>query len=286
MNKVAVAAVLCGLLAPSPLTGDAHANRGGPLHEVTTYRGLTMRITVPQSSYPAGSLVRIVASVQNTSRRIILLQRADICRDNLEAEVLTDANSVAYPPAFRDGPHGGTLPILPSCGPRERPLRLKPGHAVRRRPMVVLRGEYIGLLVHTVAMGDVRGPVVAIRLTASPPPKVVLERAPSRGADIIPPAGARGRMWYTGWSSCDRGPSAAGVEGTVTRRIGTDARWEPAASHSVAPQWDASCIANFEWHALAGWIGFPVADIRDGTSESKPYHPGATIAATANTVPL
>lgn len=137
-------------------------------------------------------------------------------------------------------------------------MRLAPGKGMRTQMYVILRGAtlrpQVELTLPSGAHSRIAGKPLRVRLTPGRPPPVSLSSGPRITATLSRPPGASGRPLYVGWFRCT-------VAEFAPARPVLDT-WTPVSPHNLRPQpHSPDCIHLLEWHAVVGWLNYPVASI-------------------------
>lgn len=215
---------------------------------VTTQNdAVRLTLTLPARTYPQNALVLATVRLENISGHPVWY--TDACPGGVLSIQVTDAQGgLYYPPAQPGGPQ-------PKCK-RAQSVPLAPGDVIQRGIFAVLRAPNIRALAE---IGKTPGSYfetapVTLQLTAGTPPAVQVHASPAVSATITPPAGSQGPLYVNAWARCGTGAgSAASTSGPVS--------FTPVyGSTTITPDVQGPCQA-LEWHALAGWVGQPVATV-------------------------
>ncbi|MDQ2741809.1 MAG: hypothetical protein M3Z66_05875 [Chloroflexota bacterium] len=207
--------------------------------------GLRVTLRVPEASYARNILTRGFVTVQNVSHAAVSLERAGgrPCGDiNPWIEAANSAGRVVYPPALRVE--------FPSPCKQLTGLRFAPGQQHTWRVDLIVRGRYLRTAVRLASSRTtIRTPALAVELIPAAAPQVTIGSSlQGPYATVTPPGLVHGAMLYQ--SSCFTG--GTGVTDTVNVLT-----WTPSRGTRIY----AGCLSPSEWHAVAGWLGQPVATI-------------------------
>mgnify|MGYP001159368483 CR=1 FL=1 len=246
----------CGLFAATWA-----AKLGGYYHVQTTRRtqavsrGVELSLSVPRPGYPDGALIRVAVAVENVSHQTVWLLAGgpqEPGKTFPQVEVLNDAGTVVYPPAFE-----GYLPP-PGPAPVSRPLA--PGKRISSQAYVVLRGTHLRAVLDVLtgaqefnSAARVATRPLTVRLTPGNPPLVTLTLVGTQvRADIEPLSPVHGPMLFLDAARC---PGRGFSQHLV---------WTRSVKH-LSP----GCTDPTAWHAVAGWLNQSVATI-DYTAPTQP----------------
>lgn len=213
--------------------------------------GIRLTVSIPAGPYPLDALVAVNVTLRNMTRHVVRYwTRGPMAPgyQDPQGEVLDSSGQVLYPPALPQW--------LPLPGPAPFPVPLRPGQSVGGRQFLVLRGPELRATqtidIDGVANGvhyppaSISTRAIALGLISQAPPAVRLS-ASEQGlrADISPPAGATGPMFYMQYSKCgDISTSNQTLEWTASTPV-------------LVP----GCPRPVEWFVVAGWLNHPVARI-------------------------
>lgn len=246
MVRQFMAAALLLLLTPANTgaqTGDSK------LEVVTEAQGVRVIMTVPHSTYPQNALVPVTVRIDNLSSSSV--SPIPTCEDNNPGvQVLMVNGQVVYPVPNQIPTDPGHCP--PGFGPS-----IAPGQSLERQFLVVLRGPmvrvYWSLAFATGAHADIHvviGKPAALRLVVGQNPTAALQTTPQLSAQIQPPAGTIGPLWYIQMAKCP-------VANAPVAQVYYAQIWQPATTTRLEPP----CSRAVEWHLAAGWIGQPITTI-------------------------
>ncbi|HZU13699.1 MAG TPA: hypothetical protein VFB58_12740 [Chloroflexota bacterium] len=251
---VTVVAAIAGMAGSSPASAGGS---GG-----TWTRGVSLTIHLSRTTYPRDALAAIPVTLHNGSDHPVVLR--GVCTgQNPSIRVSTTRGRAVYPPALHFPPAPDT-----ACGTGSGP-RLLPGTRLEGRVVVVLRGATLQPRVTIVTPSgsrvSVAGPTVQVRLVPSPSLPMVVTEPPHVSALITKPHGTRGALLYQGWTACR-------VPGLSHPWYSADWTWAPRSGSRVYPfPYPAgACRGLLAWHAVLGWIGYPVASIVYAAPASSP----------------
>jgi hypothetical protein len=127
---------------------------------------------------------------------------------------------------------------------------------------VILRAAHVRATVGVVQGTQtlaVSTPAVTVTPRSTPPPSIRLHTGGAVFADLTPPAGAHGPMLAAWWWRCTAEATARHSAAEVTTRPGAV---KAVGGTRLTPQLgQEGCTRLLEWHAVAGWSGFPAAQI-------------------------
>ena len=243
LAALGIAVALWLVPARAEPAGRLQAPPGQTAHIVA--HGLRVTLRVPEVSYARNTLTRGFVTVQNVSHATVSVKRfgGRPCGDfNPWIEAVNRAGRVVYPPALRVQ--------FPSPCKQVTDLRFVPGQKHTWRVEVIVRGRYLRAAMHLASSRTtIRTPAVAVQVTSAATPQVTIGSSlQGPYATVTPPGPVHGAMLYQ--SSCFSGGS--GVTDTVNTLT-----WTPARGTRIY----AGCLSPSEWHAVAGWLGHPIATI-------------------------
>lgn len=239
--------VILGTIAvPSARSSAAASAAKKPLHAVVQRGGLRLELTVPRASYPRDALVRVWASVRNTTHRTLWIESNGPQAPGRylpQVEVLDRA--------------GHSLPLslttyFPYPGPPPGPVSIAPGAAIAGPEDLVLRGARVRLSVLALSPRDPRfgphtrleTPALHLHLRPVDSPTVQLITSGSPSATIVRPTGLHGLPLAVWYADC------GGVN------YSQEIYWTKVSLH-LTP----GCSPLQAWHVLVGWRGHSVASI-------------------------
>jgi len=247
VNRVlSLALLFIALLAP-PATDVRAAPRG-----IHVAAGLDLSLSLPRSVYPRDALAIATVRLRNLSSHV--MQLAAPCGDNPAVQVMSGTTgAIVFPPIFRASAGG-------SCHMRRHRFGvtgvLEPGSALVRQVFIILRGSVVRPTVSIVTgLGPsmLTGRALKLTLVDGKPPTFTLSTTPTLSATIRSALPVAGPLVYAELYRC-------GVDSEVTYSEHSG-RWQFARGSRLVPHWPPNCAYPFEWHAVAGWPGQPVAHI-------------------------
>jgi hypothetical protein len=108
----------------------------------------------------------------------------------------------------------------------------------------------LGSVLHRSRQVTLNVPLVHFRLTSEPPPSVVVSKAPLE-ARVTPAVPISSRFIWFSETRCED----ANGDGRITV-----SGWRVRGNGRIQPDGQTVC-AHFIWHAIAGWLGHPIAAI-------------------------
>jgi hypothetical protein len=182
-------------------------------------------------------------------------------------EVQRQDGSTVFPPSV-----AGARP-LPCPSPPMTGRALQPGAGITVHGYAILRAAHILATVELLEgrrTVTVSTPPATLSLRLMPAPRVSLHTTGPVYATLTRPQGARGPMLAAWWWSCaNASPAPASGEEesrpTAVRAVG---------GTRLGPHLDRHyCSKLLEWHAVAGWSGFPAARVDYVSPASVPTPP-------------
>jgi hypothetical protein len=231
-------------LVPDP----AHATTTASVSTSTVSDGMRLTLTLPRRVYLRNALVRATVRMQNVSHHTILTRIGDGCSStNPSIEVFDGLGHL-----INQGPliEFGNLGCPAIFG---QPFL--PGHTVRHHVFAVLRGRYARAVLNVGKNlnGQIITPKLSVRLVHGEAPIVTIKQSNvGPFAQVDRPHGASGPLYFVGSARCG---SASNFKGYSTTPL-----WSRAAIAEVNRVY-SGCYGAQEWHALAGYLNFPVATI-------------------------
>jgi hypothetical protein len=222
--------------------GRAQAAGSHSIRVETTSQGIRLTLIVPGSIYPKDALVQVTLLLRNVSHHPVRLDES--CGHRPFAEVTSRSGKQIYPLMFHPMPA-----IVGGCFGTAYP-RIAPGHTLVMHQYVVLLGSGVRGSDPT---GRIETKPAVVSLVPGERPGVIVTTRGGVHATVAPPPGARGPLWFLGWSSCVE----HGIPYTEV-----DRNWLPNTNGIAAPQFhSADCQRIIEWHAFAGYLNHPIATI-------------------------
>lgn len=213
----------------------------------TTSHGLQVSVLVPRRSYPKDALVQVRVVVRNISHRAVVID-APCGSEGPEAQSTTATGHLLYSMVFHPTSGLSTL-----CHNQTAP-RLAPRHVLEVRQYLVLEGPGIRGFVPLAGNRWAQTRPALVRLTPARPLRVNM-RSKHRVEAMIPrPPGAQGPLLWYGWSAClEHG----------TPFSSPNYGWVRSSSDVATPLQarERACSQITEWHAIAGYLNYPVAII-------------------------
>jgi hypothetical protein len=172
----------------------------------------------------------------------------------ITVQVINSTGAVVYPPAVP-----GTQPD--ACRPPRVRRVLKPGQQVKRSLLVVLRGTKLQALAtlfikrkHYNEEPGVMTRPGTVQLSPAPVPSATIVPAfTGASVAVTRPPGAVGALWYQYREVCQEANGDISLPHTDVWAIANEEdRFLPAFSDCPQPR---------EWHAVAGWLNYPVATV-------------------------
>lgn len=232
------------ICAPDAACPYIHATAG--LVNATQNDAVRLTLTLPHKSYPQNALVQATVSLQNVSAHPVWFTNS--CPLGVLSLRVTDGQGGQYfPPALPNAPKA-------HCK-KTQPAPLAPGDSITRAIFAVLRAPYIQALAE---VGKTPGtyfetPPLPVQLTPSTPPVVSLFTSPLE-AFLTPPSTHPGPLYVNSWTSCTT------PTGTALSLMAPDTFKPIYGTDAIGPQVSGPCT-SLEWHAIAGWIGYPAVVI-------------------------
>jgi hypothetical protein len=261
-----IIAGLCLFLCPSVPMAGASGTQGVTVSACS--HDVCMSLTAAARTFPRNALISVKITVTNENKKTIWFERQSMASEPV-AEVLSASDGVLYPPPF-------TMPTLDAIWKEAGPELFPSGSIIRAREYVVLRGSQVRAVTHfrievvDGSMITLRTPKVRLLLTATSSPTAALSTSPAVSAVLSRPRDAgQGPLLHVGWYACPAGNGAiryggsgfyegfSTTPGAPNYLVGSPYGWTPTLSRVLHP----GCSAPLEWHAVAGWLNQPVADI-------------------------
>jgi hypothetical protein len=258
--------IFCMLQLLSPASLRAASVRTTPIpagtNSTSVYRtqirahGVELSLTFPRRTYPQDALVRVTVRLVNVSRRTVQIggTGAAICGQHGPGVRVTDANNLQlYPPAAEW--------VLVSCGPPIHPRPLRPGHALQRKLLAILRGDRIeGVASLGNQSIQALTPPVLLRLTNEPAPHLSLTTsAPAEIAVTPATPDQRGAFYFTGSILClHTTPDAGGGLGSGT---GFPRFVRGTTGGDGVFRLPAGCDPPTRWSFAGGWLNHPAVTV-------------------------
>jgi hypothetical protein len=244
MKRLLVLLVL--LVTPLSPAGEAHATVGAGVSTAVTSHGLQVTLVLPQRSYPRNGLVKTTVSVRNVTAHAVLTRLEPLC------------GSETNPSIEVSDPQGRLMPQLPSITydnpgcKRATGKPLLPGQTYRQHLVAVLSGPYVRAVVRWGKWlhRDIATRRIRVRLTSETPLVGTLHSSPiGPYATVQRPSGAKGSLYVAGSTQCGS-PTDPGQ--TILNLV-----WSPVSTNRAY----SGCSGAQDWHALAGYLNYPVVTI-------------------------
>lgn len=223
--------------------------------------GVQLSLAMPHGPFAWNSFIPVVARVVNVSSHAVKIGATE---EGLTCfvkgpvvEVRKQDGTAVFPPSVPDALALPCPMVPPGVG-----VQLRPGAAMTWSGYVILRAAHVVARVNAVQgrQGrDVSTPAVTVRLQSMAGPSVTLHTQGGIYADLTRPPGARGPMLAAWWWDCTSRATSTHSAGGVTTRpsavtVVGGTRLTPHLDHQ-------GCVHLNQWHAVAGWSGFPAARI-------------------------
>jgi hypothetical protein len=252
---IAILAVSCAWPAA------AHAAPAPSVQASVTTHGLRITLRVARRTYPRTAVIAATLTLRNISRHRVSVESG---QDAPRLLVLADAGGQDF---NSDQPLGDQS-MLDRMGPGPRSTDLSPGDTWTIHAYVVLDGSTltstvtVGSFFHHIPLVTVAGPQIRFHLTSEPAPRVVISDKPLQ-ATLTSPVPVTSRFIWYGETRCVEPWGATGLTATG---------WRVGGNGQIGLG-DPSGCAHFTWHAIAGWLGHPIAPITYDTGGTNPLPP-------------
>ena len=262
--------LLSVIALPAAAPVPAHGVGDGLLRVTKRAYGVEFHMWLSRQVYQQGSLVRVHVGMRNVSHRDVPMAVTWFCPlGRLWAEDDDVSGHSLYPPAVPSDPSWMSW----LCNPDFPTVPLHPGQMVERSVLVPLRGPDLVKMVPFVTGPERPGnhvitnkhgilPAAKLHIPLRPAtsaPSVTVVSGPGREASFVPPAGARGPLYYEYFVGC----------GTSAEIYFNMDRWHAAAGTTVVLQVPSWCTQVREWHLVAGWENYRLAQIGYSAIESR-----------------
>lgn len=234
------------LLLVAPLSREAHAAVGVGVSATITSHGLQVTLVLPRQSYPLNALVKSAATVRNVSTHAVLTLLKSLCGPETNPSIEV---------SDRQGRLTPQLPATTYDNPGCRPVTgepLLPGQTYHQHLVAVLSGSYVRVVVRwgKWLRHDVATPRIRVHLTTGTSLAATLHSSPMGPyATVQRPSGAKGFLYVAGSAQCG---SSTDPGQTILNLV-----WSPVSTNRAY----SGCWGTQDWHALAGYLNFPVATI-------------------------
>jgi hypothetical protein len=228
---------------PAPASGDS-------LQVRTVADDLALTLTVPHSTYPRYALARVMLAARNLSHHVIVIAGRDDGRcggDFMRADATTASG------APRESLMLSPVPLIIGGLSPCPPYRLRPGKALAEQQYFVVQAPGITGSVTLPDNLTIQTRPAVVRLTPGSVHAISASPDPPVRAAIPQPSSTAGPFAFAGWSSC--------VERGV-RYSEIDPGWATSGDGVATPEFPGrNCHKIVEWHAFAGYVGYPVVRI-------------------------
>jgi hypothetical protein len=234
------------LVAPLSLIGEADAAVEAGVSTTITSHGLQVTLVLPRRSYPRNALVKTTVTMRNVSTHAVLTRLGPLCGPETNPSV-----EVSDPKGHLTPQLPATTYDNPGCKPATGEPLL-PGQTYHQHLVAVLGGSYVRAAVRWGKWlhHDVATPRIRVHLTTETPLTVTIHSSPiGPYATIQRPSGAKGFLYVAGSAQCGS-PTDPGQ--TILNLV-----WSPVSTNRAY----SGCWGTQDWHALAGYLNFPVATI-------------------------
>jgi hypothetical protein len=270
LTRLTLLPLLMLLWSVLPSGARAEAARTGTIVLSAQNMGIRLVARIPRKAYAPNALITMRVSIANSSaQRIGLLGFPQFCVSQNPEILITDSSGKQYPP--------GITPLLyPPCAFPLGPV-LAPGQTTTATEYAVARASHVQLSLLFMPAGGSRESSVATRTitlkTGSAPAATATMHTSASGvyAVIHRPSGARGPMLYEADDICPSG----GAQVSHVAYL-----WTSTPHTRLAP----SCSAPSRWVAVAGWPGYPVAEIDYTAPKSSSRTDGLRVGVAAPAV--
>src|SRR5947209_10451397 len=204
--------------------------------------GVQLTLALGRPVYPRNALVRVAATLLNTSHRTVYFPAGCNGTVNPLFSVINRQGRQVDPPhVLVPAPRG---PFIGSClAPLPRPV--PPGHTLRWTEFRILRGRMVSVRLGLTGIAHSIFPTwyvtarLRVRLTAADPPSVGLWTIPRVSAYLKPQGDYGGRPRVADWWLCPGDDPANGAAGRSFVAVDRT---------SVTPP----CPHPVQWHAVVG----------------------------------
>ena len=251
MAQAGVLALVLGLL-PGTVSGRAGPDRAAqaalPVTSTAVSHGVKITLTVRADSYPLRSLVRMVVTVENVSRKVFYVL-GSICTGLFTHTLVLNRKGQPYP---------WPLPTYPIFCPKVQGSPLEPGKSVVTSSVVFLESGTLQAVANISSRKyDVTGKplTVGVYQTSEPEHATLAPISGSPGkfaASIWPVPKNSGKLYYAEIEQCDNGHILGGAGGLPNL-------WSSTSTSRVTSSILGNTCKHEEWHLIAGWLGYPAA---------------------------
>ena len=225
---------------------QANATASSSITVSTMSHGMRVTLQVPGRTFKRNALVKFSLIVQNVSHHPVLTSLGPLCglttNPSIEVEDGNGRPAPQLPSISYAGPSCGAItgsPLLPQESKLLYVIAVASGAHIR----AVLRvGRYL-----VRAFGT---PRIQIRLTASTPLIATIHQSNiGPYATVRRPAKAKGPLYVVESAMCGSSTHPRGREVNLV--------WSPFLFNRIY----SGCVGAQEWHAVAGYLNYPVATI-------------------------
>lgn len=260
---LSASACVLGICVLGVATPDDHAaaqsafggtpREGSDRRATIVSRGIALGIAIDHTTYPRNSLAQATIEMKNETDGAVRLAGGSINGGYTPAvEVVDRRHRVLYPPALSTGvappPMGGSGIVLAAGG------------TLRERVYMILRASHVraSVMVSTEdhpVWADIKTPGIGVKLYSAATPVVRIHPS-ARGsgaayASVQRPTGASGPLVYIDSAAC-------GDSGSTSFQ--QHLSWTVSRGNRIHP----GCSIPTRWHAVAGWVGYPVVEFGYG----------------------
>jgi hypothetical protein len=260
------------LLSLLPSTASGGGPPSLPVVAQIQDHGTRLSLAMPHGPFAWNSFVPVTARVLNVSGHVVVIgstpEFGPCYVKGPAVEVQRQNGDTVFPPSV---PNPTPLPCpapFPGAG-----TPLQPGAVMTVSEYVILRAAHVRATV-TLVQGQqpaaLSTPAVTVTLHSMPAPRVTLHTDGAVFATLARPARARGPLLVAEWWDC--------VTRATSRHSAGEATSRPSAVTAVGgtrltPQFgQVGCIRLNEWHAVAGWSGFPAANVDYVAPSTEGHH--------------
>jgi hypothetical protein len=242
-----------------PIAVSAGSAAPPPVRAEIVQQGIRLSLSMPRGPYAWNSFVPVTTRMTNLSNHVVTIGAIfGFTRCYVFApivEVQRRDGSDVFPPSV-----AGAM-ALPCPAPPPYGRTLQPGASIIVNSYAVLRAAHIRATVG-VGQGNQVSTIstrpVTLSLRQASTPGVAIHTDGPIYATVTRPPGARGPMLAAWWWTCDAKSTAPNAGQAISRPSEVRA----VGSTRLGPHLDARyCGRVHEWHAVAGWPGFPAARI-------------------------